>query len=64
MKKFVAMVFVLLFIANGTANAIEKNYGDIAYGHLLKFSLLGNRALVTQSEKNSRDYIIDRKSVV
>ena len=53
------MVFVLLFIANGTANAIEKNYGDIAYGHLLKFSLLGNRALVTQSEKNSRDYIID-----
>ena len=59
MKKFVAMVFVLLFIANGTANAIEKNYGDIAYGHLLKFSLLGNRALVTQSEKNSRDYIID-----
>lgn len=53
------MVFVLLFIARGTANAIEKNYGDIAYGHLLKFSLLGNRALVTQSEKNSRDYIID-----
>ncbi len=31
--------------------------GDIAYRHLLKFSLIGSRALVTQSEINSRNYI-------
>lgn len=52
-------VFVILFAVGVKTNALVNNYGDIAYYHLLQFSSIGSRALVTESEKNSREYIID-----
>ncbi len=61
MFKKIALTLILLMFLVGThvsAMEMENAYGDIAYKHLVKFSLIGNRVLVTQSEKNSRDYII------
>lgn len=52
------MLLIFVFFSGVNVRALENNYGDAAYKHLVKFSLIGNRALVTQSEKNSREYII------
>lgn len=58
LKKFVSIVVVFMFIMYNSIHALAIN-GDIAYKHLLRFSSIGNRALVTQSEVNSRLYIKD-----
>ena len=58
MKKYIqiVVVFIILICNFDLLNVMAIN-GDIAYRHLLKFSLIGSRALVTQSEINSRNYI-------
>ena len=59
MKKIITAIMMCLMINKISAYAIDSNYGDIAYKHLLKFSLVGSRALVTQSEVDSREYIVN-----
>ena len=59
MKKI--LVFVLLFICffQFGAYALDENLGYNAYTHILNFSSIGNRALVSESEVNSREYIVN-----
>lgn len=52
-------VFIILLTSGVKTSAFVENYGDSAYYHLLQFSSIGSRAVATQSEKNSREYIID-----
>lgn len=57
MKKFIAMLIVILSVQK--FSVLAADYGIKAYEHILRFSSIGNRALVTKSEVESRDYIID-----
>lgn len=58
LKKYIYVVIVLLIlIYNFDSFNVMAINGDIAYKHLLKFSSIGNRVFLTQSEINSRKYI-------
>lgn len=60
MKRFLVMFIIACSGLLFPFRAVSYELGEDAYHHLLKFSLIGNRALVSESERTSRDYIVDR----
>ena len=58
LKKFVLFLGIIFWFNSQLvfANQIEE-YGKIAHSHLLSLSLIGSRALTTESERSARDYI-------
>ena len=59
MKKIITFIVMFLIVQKFSVFAVDLDYGTSAYKHLLKFSLVGSRALVTQSEIDSREYIVN-----
>lgn len=60
MKRFLIMILIIFSALTLSVKVSSQDFGERAYLHLLKFSMIGNRALVSESEKNSRDYIVER----
>lgn len=59
MKKFFAFLALFIYVFQFGVYAFDENLGYNAYIHILNFSSIGNRVLVSESEINSREYIVN-----
>ncbi len=60
MKKIIGLMLLFLCIFKVNTYAVDENIGYNAYVHILNFSSIGNRSLVSESEINARKYIVDQ----
>lgn len=60
MKKFIGLILLFICTFKISTYALDENIGYNAYVHILNFSSIGNRSLVSKSEVDARNYIVEQ----